>query len=183
MKKFIVIAIVFIAAIIGLLFYLGVFYPIKLKEQAVGDYWVVYQASVGPYENVGPAMNKICQNLKDDGIETKLSFGVYYDDPKKVDKAKLRSEVGAILDEKYYNRIESLRSKYNIKQLKKRNSLVSEFPLRNDLSYMLGPMKVYPAMDNYCKEKDINIENIKDGFGLEIYDMENKKITYILPIE
>lgn len=40
MKKFIIISIVFVVVILSLLFYQGVFYPIKLKEQAVGDYWV-----------------------------------------------------------------------------------------------------------------------------------------------
>lgn len=183
MKKFIIGSIVFIVVMIALLFYQGVFYPIKLKEQFVGDYWVVYQENVGPYEKVGPVIEKICQDLKNDGIDTTLSFGIYYDNPKEVDKEKLKSEVGAILDEKYYGKIKNFQSKYNIKQLKKRHSLVADFPIKNKLSYILGPIKVYFAMEEYCKEKNIDIKKVKDGFGLEIYDMKNKKITYILPVE
>ncbi len=183
MKIFTVLLIILVAVITALLFYQGVFYPVKVEEQVVGGYWVVYQGHIGPYEKVGPVIEKVCRNLKDDGIETKLSFGVYYDNPQKVEKAKLRSEVGAILDPKYYDKIKDLQSKYNVKQLKKRNSLVAEFPLKNVLSYMIGPMKVYPAMEKYCKEKNIDVDKIEDGFGLEIYDMENKKITYIMPIE
>ncbi|MFH1856878.1 MAG: hypothetical protein ABH836_06650, partial [Candidatus Omnitrophota bacterium] len=167
----------------GFLFYEGVFYSVKLREQAVGGYWVVYQGNIGPYEKVEPVIAKVCKNLKNDGIETKSSFGLYYDNPRDMDKEKLKSEVGAILDEKYYDEIGKLKAKYNIKQLKKRNSLVAEFPIKNVLSYMIGPMKVYPAMEKYCKAKNIDCDNVKDSYGLEIYDMENKKITYIMPID
>lgn len=175
--------VIFIIAVIAFLFYEGFFCSIKVKEQVVGDYWVVYQENIGPYEKVAPVMDKVCKDLKNDGIETSLSFGLYYDDPKEVSKEKLRSEVGAALDEKYYDKIESLRSKYNVKQLKSRNSLVAEFPIKNVLSYMIGPMKVYPAMEKYCKMKNIDVKAIKDSFGLEIYDIGNKKTTYIIPIE
>ncbi|MBU1121458.1 MAG: GyrI-like domain-containing protein [Candidatus Omnitrophota bacterium] len=183
MKVFTVISIVLVVLIGGFLFYQGIFSPVKLREQVVGGYWLVYQGHIGPYEKVGPVIKKICQSLSDDKVETKVSFGLYYDNPAKVEKSKLKSEVGAILDEKYYDRIDDLRSKYNIKQIKKRNSLVAEFPIRNNLSYMIGHMKVYPAMEKYCKEKNIDIESITNGFGLEIYDMKNKKTTYSLSIE
>ncbi|MFH0790042.1 MAG: hypothetical protein V2A64_00245 [Candidatus Omnitrophota bacterium] len=183
MNKFIVGLIILLIVIASFLFYQGFFYPVKLKEQLIGDYWVIYQENIGPYEKVAPVMDKVCQNLKDDGVETKLSFGIYYDDPKKVKRENLRSEVGAILDEKYYDRIKDLESKYKIKQLQKRKCLYVEFPLKNDLSYMLGAIKVYSAMEEYCKEKSIDMANIKDSFGLEIYDRINKKIVYAMPID
>ncbi len=183
MKIFIILSVVFVGVIIGLLFYQGIFYPVKLQEQVTGDYWVVYQGNIGPYEKVGTVIEKICNNLKTDEVETPVSFGIYYDNPSQAEKAKLRSEVGAVLSEKYYSRIQDLQSKYNIKQTQKRNSIVAQFPLRNILSYMIGPMKVYPAMEKYCKNKKIDIKKVKDGYGLELYDLKNKKITYILPIE
>lgn len=183
MKKFVIGVTIFLIMIVSFLFYQGVFYSVKIGEQVAGDYWVVYQENIGPYEKVAPVMDKVCKDLQNDGIETQLSFGLYYDNPKDVVKEKLRSEVGAILDEKYYDRIDNLQAKYNIKQLKERNSLIAEFPTKNVLSYMIGPMKVYPAMEKYCKEKNIDCGKVKDGFGLEVYDIENKKITYILPIE
>lgn len=183
MKKITVILIILIIAVIVLLFSQGVFYPIKLEEQFIGDYQLVYQENTGPYEKVGPVIGKVCGDLKNDGIETRLSFGLYYDDPKKVKKENLRSEVGAILDAQYYDRIKDLQSKYKIKQLKKRKSLYTEFPLKSNLSYMIGAMKAYSAMEGYCKGKNIDMAKIKNGFGLEIYDMVNKKIIYALTIE
>ncbi|MFH1441983.1 MAG: hypothetical protein ABIH18_08100 [Candidatus Omnitrophota bacterium] len=183
MRKFAIILIIFVIAVIAYLFTQGIFYPIKLKEQVVGDYWLVYQENTGPYEKVGPVIGKIYEDLKNEGIKTKLTFGLYYDDPKKVKKENLRSEVGAILEAQYYGRIKDLQSKYKIKYLKKRKSLYAEFPLKNDLSYMVGAIKVYPLMEEYCKEKNIDAAKVKDSFGLEIYDMANKKIIYTIPID
>jgi len=183
MKKIIIILIILVIAVIAFLLSQEVFYPIKLKEQVVGDYWLVYQENTGPYEKVGPVIEKICKDLKNDGVETKLTFGIYYDDPKKVKKENLRSEVGAILEAQYYSRIQDLQVKYKIKQLQNRKSLYAEFPLKNNLSYMIGAIKVYSAMEEYCKEKNIDTADIKDSFGLEIYDMINKKIIYAMPID
>jgi len=183
MKIFGILAVIFVVLLGAFLFYEGVFYPVTIEEKVVGDYWVVYEGNIGPYEEVGPVMKKIYQNLKTDGIDTKLGFGIYYDDPKKVSKSKLRSEVGVILGKNYYDKIEDLKAKYNLKQLKKRNSLLSKFPYRNVLSYMVGPMKVYPAMEKYSEKNGIDLNKVKDGYGLEIYNTENKEITYIMPIE
>jgi len=165
------------------LFYQGVFSSVKLEEKITGDYWVVYQGHIGPYEKVGPVMDKVIKSLKRDGVEVTSACGIYYDDPSKVKKEKLRSEVGAVLKPEYYGKIGELRSKYNLKQLRKRKSLVVEFPLRNFLSYIIGPLKAYPAMDKYCKAKNIDIAAMENGYGLEIYDMKNRKITYIMPVE
>ena len=43
---------------------------------------------------------------------------------------------------------------------------------------MIGPSKVYPVLGEYLKGKTT------DGdFGLEIYDMQEKKIIYCMPIK
>jgi len=165
------------------LFYQGVFSSVKLEEKMAGEYWVVYQGHVGPYEKVEPVIKKIKKSLKADGIKPKAAFGVYYDNPAEVAKEKLRSEVGAVLGPEDYGKIGELQAKYNVKQLKNRKSIVAEFPWRNSLSFIVGPMKVYPAMDKYCKAKKINVRNIKNSYGLEVYDCKNKKIIYIMPVE
>jgi len=183
MKKIGIVIIVFIAAIAAFLFSQGFFYPVKLEERVIGGYQLVYRENTGPYEKVGPVIKKVCEDLKNDGIETKLSFGLYYDDPKKVERENLRSEVGAVLQKQYYGRIKDLKLKYKIKRLENRKSLYAEFPLKNSLSYMIGAIKVYSAMEEYCKENNINPEQIKNGFGLELYDAANKVIIYVLPLE
>ncbi|MFH1394568.1 MAG: GyrI-like domain-containing protein [Candidatus Omnitrophota bacterium] len=183
MKVFGIIVLILAVLIGGFLFYEGVFNPVKVTEAAMGDYWVVYEGNIGPYEQVGPVMEKIYQNLKKDGIDTTIGFGIYYDNPKNVERSKLRSEVGAVLDEKDYGKINDLKSKYNVKEIKKRKSLVAKFPIKNTLSFMVGPIKVYPAMEQYCKDNKIEIDKVKDSYGLELYDMKNKETTFIMPVE
>ncbi|MBU0683063.1 MAG: GyrI-like domain-containing protein [Candidatus Omnitrophota bacterium] len=183
MKIFGIIVLVLVALITGFLFYEGVFYSVKVTEEVIGDYWVVYEGHIGSYEQVGPVMEKIYQNLKKDGVDTTVGFGIYYDNPQKVEKSKLRSEIGAVLDEKDYGKINDLKTKYNIKEIKKRKSLVASFPIRNTLSFMVGPIKVYPAMEEYSKKNKIDLNKVKDSYGLELYDMKNKKTIYIMPVE
>ncbi|MEI6773767.1 MAG: hypothetical protein WCL18_02910 [bacterium] len=33
------------------------------------------------------------------------------------------------------------------------NKMVVEFPLKNTISYMIGPMRVYPVITKYMQEK------------------------------
>jgi hypothetical protein len=56
--------------------------------------------------------------------------------------------------------------------------MVVEFPLKNSLSYMIGPMKVYPVIAKYMKDKGYNNEVPM----VELYDMMAKKIYYIANI-
>ena len=46
------------------------------------------------------------------------------------------------------------------------------------VSYMIGPMKAYPAMTKYAKENGYSESTV----GIEVYDEENKKIIFMMDI-
>jgi hypothetical protein len=57
----------------------------------------------------------------------------------------------------------------------KKISIVIEFPKKNMLSYMIGPIKCYPALMKYAQEK-----SYKMAAPYELYN--NEKILYVMEI-
>ncbi len=146
-------AIIIIASIIVILFalyaYYGGFRKISFELADAGGEVLVYESLTGDYKHSGKAIDRIYYSLLEkDGIETFKGFGIYYDNPKKDEKAKLRSDVGCILENPDEETIEKLSEKYNIKTLPEQKYLVAEIPYKGKLSIFMGIMRVYPAMEN-----------------------------------
>ena len=97
-------------------------------------------------------MTKVYEALSGAGITTITGAGVYYDDPAVVTGSELRSDVGAIIDAKDIGKLVANKD-IKITTLTAGTKIVVEFPLKNSLSYMIGPMKAYPAITQYMKEK------------------------------
>jgi hypothetical protein len=163
-----------IVAILVLLIYSGYYQKIKIWEQEMGPYTVVYKEHKGDYSKIKTVMDSVYASLKKEGIETTRGVGIYYDNPMVTPKEELKSLGGCILEENQLGKVSELQSKnYLVKQIDKKQSLVTEFPFTTPLSIMLGVVKVYPEINRYIKEK-----GYKNNAIMEIYDMLNKKITY-----
>lgn len=157
--------------------YLGGFSNLEAKEQSMGPYTVAYTNFTGEYGKVGPSMVKVYEVLSGAGILSQTGIGIYYDNPALVSWANLRSDVGSIIDPQDVSKITNNKD-IQIKTLSAGTKIVVEFPLKNAFSYMIGPMKVYPVIARYMKEK---------GYAttvpmVELYDMVAKKIYYIADI-
>jgi len=63
----------------------------------------------------------------------------------------LKSDVGAVIMPQDSSKVTS--KDIQIKTLAAEDKIVVEFPLKNDFSYMIGPMKVYPVIAKYIKDK------------------------------
>lgn len=156
--------------------YVGFFNEVKIEEKKEGGYKVVGMEFTGPYSKVGRLMTDVDKKLKDMGIESTRGFGIYYDDPKVIPSEKCRSFAGNILEEKYFDKAQELESSgFRVDSVPIKNAVVAEFPIKNSLSYMIGPMKVYPAFSEYLNKK-----GYKPDLSMEVYDIPNKKIIYIM---
>ena len=173
-----VIVVALAVAAAGFLAYMGVFTEIKASEMNVGPYTYVYERFVGPYEDSGAVFSKLYKSLLADGIKTGRAIGIYYDNPKKVPAKELRSDCGCIINEKDFPVLPRLLEKYQAKTLPAGKRLAAEFPYRNRLSYMIGPVKVYPVLMKYVREKGLKISS-----AIEIYDMPEGKIIYAVDTE
>jgi len=171
---------IFFAALIilGLLnrWYAGGFAPLDVQEQDMPAYTIAYTWFVGEYGKVWPAMNAVYDILSGAGITSFTGVGIYYDDPAVVSGAKLRSDVGAMMDAKDISKLKK-NTAVMTKTVAAGTKIVVEFPLKSNISYMIGPMRVYPVIAKYMEEKGYKAVPMT-----ELYDMTAKKIYYIAEI-
>jgi hypothetical protein len=132
---------------------MGMFDAPTVTEQELGPYTYVYEKFVGPYWESGKAFEKVGAALKADGITHEKGIGIYYDDPSKVAKEKLRSDCGFVLKDSDLAKLPELKKKYAVAVMPKKMYMVVEFPKKNTLSYMLGPIRCYPALMRYAQDK------------------------------
>lgn len=151
------------------------FSKVSFQVQKAGGETLLYREITGPYSQTSNAISKIKYDLKGEfNIEPGKEFGMYYDNPRKVEKSKLHSEVGCILENSDTLRVFWLKAKFNIRVLPVKEYITAEFPYKGKMSVMIGLMKVYPALMKYVKANDY----AETGPIMEIYDLPNNKILY-----
>ncbi|MCX5749493.1 MAG: hypothetical protein NTZ10_04550 [Candidatus Saganbacteria bacterium] len=166
---------VIVLAVLAFLYYMGAFSDPIISQREFGPYTFVYENFIGPYNQAGKVIDKLCWSLKLDGFSTVNAIGIYYDDPSKVSKDKLRSNLGCVLEAKDIKRFIPLKKKYKTWTIKKKQCVIAEFPFKNFLSYMIAPMKAYPVLMKY-----VSAEGYKPSAPIEFYDMKNGKILFIM---
>jgi effector-binding domain-containing protein len=164
-----------IIALIMFYAYYGGFKKIKIRIVEIGGETLVYEEITGDYKQSGVVMDKIYHSLlNEDKIETYKGFGVYYDNPQKVEKSKLRSEAGCVLEQNDLGKITELKEKYSIKTFPQKKYITTEFPFKGKISVIFSLMKVYPALNKFAKENGYD----ENSSVMEIYDVPNKIILY-----
>jgi DNA gyrase inhibitor GyrI len=173
--KIILITVVALVAIsVAIFASYGGFKKIEFNVEEQGGEIMVYESITGDYSQSADAMNRIYHSLlENENIETMKGVGIYYDNPQSVDKDKLRSEIGCIVENADSATIAALSEKYPVKIIPRTNYIVTEFPLKGNASIMVGIVRVYPALNKYCAE-----HGFLDSPIVEIYDIPNKKIIY-----
>ena len=175
MEIALIVIVTILALVVGLFVYYGGLIKVTCRIENQGGEKIVYKKMVGDYAKSAKLMNEIYYSLLNDhGIETFKGFGIYYDNPKEVEKSKLRSEIGCIIDDKDSPKLAKITEGLNIKTLPERSYLVAEFPSKGKLSILCGILKVYPAIEKFVEEKHYK----KEGAIMEIYDVPNNKIIY-----
>jgi hypothetical protein len=168
--------VVLFVVILGLAFYMGMFSQVSVTAKKTGPYTLVYEEFTGNYKNTGPVFEKIFKEAESQGIDSPKMFGVYFDDPAQVQAADLRSFCGVLIEQKDADKLPELEKKYKVMKIPEAERMTVEFPVKNMLSYMIGPMKAYPAIAKYAKEKGCE----EASAGYELYDMDGKKIVYMM---
>ena len=154
--------------------YYGGFSKISFRIENQGGETIVYENVTGDYSQTAKVSDKVYYALlNEEKVATTKGIGIYYDNPKIVEKDKLRSDVGCIVENIDSATLTRLAEKYQVKTLPQGNFVVAEFPFKGKLSVLFGVMKVYPALDKFNKENGYIESPV-----MEIYDVPNKKITY-----
>ena len=86
-------------------------------------------------------------------------------------KSKLQTSLAAL-----HKGFQLLKSEgFKVDSVPKGNAVVVELPIKNNISYMIGPIQAYPAISKYMQAK-----GYKPKLSLEVYDVPVKKIYYIM---
>ncbi len=172
------IVVVLVLALVLFLAYMGYFGNVQVSEQKMGPYTIAYESYMGEYKNTGTIFNKVNTLLKSASIESSVGLGIYYDDPSKVAKDKLRSECGSVISDKDAGKASKLDKMLKVKRIDAKQCMVVEFPLKNMMSIILGTMKAYPELGKYAQAK-----GYKMSLSYEVYDMKANKIFYVMEIK
>lgn len=173
---------VLLAVVIGLVIiltsiyaYYGGFRTITFDIREDGGEIFVYENVTGDYSQSPVVMDSIYYALINDfNIETTKGAGLYYDNPQHVEKSKLRSEIGCMLDGALDSlKMAQLSGRFKIKILPRTNYIETKFPNKGMVSTFVGIMKIYPAMTDFVEKN-----GYKDSPVMEIYDVPTETIIY-----
>ena len=127
MKIILIVSAILIIAFIVFYAYFGGFKKIDISVSKSGGEVLIYEKIQGDYRQSGVIMDKIYNSLlNEDKIETFKGFGVYYDNPRKVEKSKLRSEAGCILEKKDIDKLPILENKYTVRTFPEKEYIITE---------------------------------------------------------
>ena len=151
MKKFLIVLTFVIAGIAAFLYYLGIFQKMEVSESSFGPYQVLYREHKGAYEKVGEVFREMMDYQEKVKINSEMMFGIYYDDPEKIEEHKLRSEIGLVLNKEDHKRLkaENKDEKIKFKSIPRREYIFTIFPYKNMASAFIGIFKAYPTIDTY----------------------------------
>ncbi|MCU0641345.1 MAG: hypothetical protein MUC35_04575 [Candidatus Margulisbacteria bacterium] len=176
--KWLLIAILALALVIVVwLVYMGVFTKLTVTEREIGPYTLVYEEYVGPYSDTGRVIQRVYDGCTQEGVMTTKGFGIYLTSPKETAWDKSRSEIGCVLEPQDLGKARMLARKFRLKVWPKTKCLVTEFPIKNNFSYMIGPMKAYPELN-----KAMETRKLKLGTCMELYDLPAKKTLFIFKV-
>lgn len=159
--------------------YLGGFGSVEVSEADFSSKEVIFVTHKGPYENLSQSWSDFQKKWEKAGLKDCDSLAVYLDAPDTAPE-KLRSILACNVSHLEQSQKESLKTAFSSFVLPGSKALTSSFPFKNEFSYFLGPMKVYPEMQRVLTDK-----KIKPTVAIETYGdaKNNSKIGYVMPIE
>ena len=185
MKKFLILFAILLGGALAYLGYLGTFQKMKVSQDSFGPYHLIYKTHKGPYEEVVKVYEEMRRYQEEMKIDSEIMFGIYYDDPDKVEKSKLRSEIGFVLSKKVYKKLQAENQDENIKfkSIPNRKYVFTTFPYKNMVSIFIGVSKAYPALKEYLKSKNYPEYEYKEtgyenSYALELYHKD--KIFFMI---
>ncbi len=144
--------------------HLGFSEDVLVGESTRTELILLGQEHRGAYHKIGEKIMQV-ENLADLlKIPCERSFGQYLDNPQIVDEDRLRSFAGCITDQIP----ENLQAPFEVRTFPEGRFVTAEF----SGSPAIGPMKVYPKLQDYFIEKGLQ----SDGQSLEVYTIEGDSV-------
>ncbi len=166
MKKIVSVLFVAIALVAGAAYWYGMFEPLEFTKTEMWEMQVLYKTHVGDYTQVGKIYDEMYTEFEKNKIEMKEGFGVYLDDPQEVPKEELKSALGSVYSGAVLTG-SAIPAWWIHKITKKHEAVTVTFPYKNKMSFMLGVMKVYPAIKKYVEENNYPMKAIVEVYSYD----------------
>lgn len=157
-------------------YHVGAMKPVQITEEDRPEIRAIYLDHTGPYHKTVSSIEKVEKWALENQVDCHLSYGEYLENPEQVEEARLKSRGGCLVD-----RIPlSLPKDFQSRIYPGRRYVVAIF----NGSPGIGPLKVYPKVAEYMKEKSLR----QDGPVMEIYEIHSRSetaamtTTYLFPI-
>ena len=176
MKRILLILVIILTSgTAGFLYYLGLFSPLTPLEGTEGGYLLGGVYHTGPYEEIGPAFSKVQSMADSMGILTETMVGCYFDNPKEIEADSLHSFVGVVLatGEEMNTPGNMDYGALSLYAIGKGEAIMVDFPRKNDLSMIIGAIRVYPFLTKEAEARGFEV-----GEVYEIYSEDNIRYVF-----
>ena len=162
-----------------LVWYVGAFKPVVIEEKKAGPFTYLAKDHVGAYHKIVPAIEEVETWAKEKGLDCKLTFGKYLNDPGQAEESRLKSYGGCLLSEAEASSLKAagtMPEGFRIETEAAREYVTALF----EGSPGIGPMKVYPKVMEYFHTQNLS----REEWTLEVYEVHSQEAmttTYYFP--
>jgi CubicO group peptidase (beta-lactamase class C family) len=145
---------IIVAAVLGLACLLSAHAAeplLSATEELDGPYTIAYRIFTGDYKDNGPVFASLTRELRDAGVVSTRSLGIYLDDPKTTPPQGRRCVCGVIIEEKDWPRIEQLPRSMRIQHIPRAVRIVCRYPVKGAESYLEGGARCYPLLSAFAR--------------------------------
>ena len=168
MKIFLLIVLAVVALLLIFAIYMGAFRTITITEQDKGPFTLVYrEIAAGELNKVGSITTALDTLLQQAAITSRQPLGVYYPDG--------TGEIGFAVEHATPAQLATLAAQATVRIIPAQRCMVTEFPWRNRGSFLVGFVKVDPALSAWREAhgyKKVEALAMNDG----------RTIVYMQPI-
>jgi hypothetical protein len=157
--------------------YLGGFQSVVVDEVDFPTTEIGIYLHKGSYKKIGDSWMKFDTSWKEISGEKCHGLALYFDPPG-TPEDQLRSVLGCDLTKIPKEKQALVKEKFQSFVIPASKALHASFPFKNKLSFMLGPIKVYSAMN-----KTLSGTNITPALAIESYGVyeKMKQIEFYMP--
>lgn len=166
----------------------GLFTKIYFFKGNLNNCDIYYYEYTGEYQFLNKEFSKISTLMNKFKLNKLFSsFGIYYDDPSKVDPKKCRAVVGIMqhqTTENYKDFFDYLlENSFKKAYLPITPAICSTFPLKNMISLMIGIKKHYSTLKEKLKneefQREFDIDDKRMKLSVEVY--RNSQMEFYIP--
>lgn len=160
---------------LAFMIYHRVFQLVIIRNEVFQAFGFLYQHNEGDYRQNITVLQELAKKVAKTGIKVVNPVSIYYDNPRKVKRSDLRSDVGFMIPENEdLIHVDGLQYKTVCFD----RFLATSVPYKSRFSILIGAMKIYPVF-----RKELEKQDLPEREMIEIYDMRNKLIVYLMPIK